>query len=928
MNDENTESIIIKVGIYDTLSSTTVLKITPTTTASEICIAIANKIDLSPDQAKYHNLILVYTGFSDKGSRKFYCVRTIRSKECVLRTLNAVIAKQNKKHSLDRDYESSLSAVRWFYKDARSLPLEFGDSGDVSGNSSSDDEVDLSYDDLSYLRQVERRGFMLKRSSKDPNVWKKRYCVLVDKLWIVNVQGKQPKATYIKLTGQISVEEKIETYNYPFCLAIQSPLRTLSASPLEVNTTYIRASSPSEQTSWKNDILKRPPLNSANEIMDMAEIIICDYEFQQSVKLHQDISCSLEHIINSWTQNTYNIEANIERNPTTIVFDSNMVEIDCQVHVPLTVQNNTTGAASIYQSYSVPDTPTSSSKVQCDGFGGTNVDPMTGGLGLIRTRSYSSYINHSSNPNIVYTPSSNLHNNSNQLSTVIDYPLNTSQSTSSSMKSLIYGTQQPAYCTTPTDNAIDDTYNINVTEGYFDDALSDDRSSDGSNHSLIHHQECIQQALYFRVHRLPTCSYVHRFYSGNPTLTNMMSFLIEANKYKILFRYNLSSSLNSRQLWIAALRIYLKFILVQIDHAKKSSKIMKREAVEVNQDYSKHDSQGPGPPSLVSGPPRLSLRLPNSNSSFEDLMVTQTQTEDETERQAIVENSNNNNNNSTVSIIRRSDFENSVEFVNWNVSLSNLIEVHKKIFSNVYRQIVGLRDTGSSGTDSESIILDDEGNTFSLFSKRKVTTPRGSAYSTSTSTGSEQEPANAAGASSYLNSSSNININVNSNVNSNSQSNSQSTSSGPSGVSSVSSFPGSSTSGMPSTVSSLSSASASSSSSSSSVYSLQNATNANLNAFTQWFGWKAPVSETIEVIGPSEHSPDPNISLQEIMSTGTGNGNRFLDKSSKRQDASLNVKVVADPMYQIMDMNIKPSPNLFDELISEVEIIILTKKAV
>jgi hypothetical protein len=375
---------------------------------------------------------------------------------------------------------------------------------------------------------------MLKRSTKDLNVWKKRYCVLVDKLWIVNLNGSQPKASYIKLTGQISVEDKIEMYNYPFCLAIQSPMRSISAGPSETSTTYIRASSPSEQTSWKSDILKRPPLNSANEIMDMAEIIICDYEFQQSVKIHQDVNTSLEHIINSWTQNTYNIEAAIEKNPTTIVFDCNMVEIECQIPPPPSAAR----AAAIYQSFDA----NTLSRVQLDAqlsllyhqqqYQQQQQQQQASNIsaGLIHTRSYNSYISNSSNPNIVYTPST-LHNgipNIEQLSTSQDFTVNTPPA---SPRPIMHSYNA-------TDNLIDESYNMSECDGNFDDAVSDDdpRSSDSSHQSMVYQRASIKQALYFRVHRIPTCSYVHRFYSCNPTLTNMISFLIDANRFKILFR--------------------------------------------------------------------------------------------------------------------------------------------------------------------------------------------------------------------------------------------------------------------------------------------------------------------------------------------------------------------------------------------------------
>jgi len=56
----------------------------------------------------------------------------------------------------------------------------------ISGISSSEDEIELSPSDFAYLRQADKRAFLLRRSSRDPNLWKTRYCILTDRLWIVN----------------------------------------------------------------------------------------------------------------------------------------------------------------------------------------------------------------------------------------------------------------------------------------------------------------------------------------------------------------------------------------------------------------------------------------------------------------------------------------------------------------------------------------------------------------------------------------------------------------------------------------------------------------------------------------------------------------------------------------------------------------------
>ena len=51
-------------------------------------------------------------------------------------------------------------------------------------SSSDESDGDISETDLSYLRKSEKQGYLLKQSRRDRDIWRKRYCVLTDKLWV------------------------------------------------------------------------------------------------------------------------------------------------------------------------------------------------------------------------------------------------------------------------------------------------------------------------------------------------------------------------------------------------------------------------------------------------------------------------------------------------------------------------------------------------------------------------------------------------------------------------------------------------------------------------------------------------------------------------------------------------------------------------
>jgi hypothetical protein len=249
-DNDNNSSRLLKVQLYDTKGSYTILEAYPGTKASDILDAIINKIDLTPEESTYYTLILVHSRFYQSSSSsssisKYHCLKTLRSTDDVWETLNHVISKQSLRYDKLEGYEATKVYNRWFFKDIRSTPVDMGDN--VSGNSSSDDEESISLSEMSYLRQGERRGYLLRRSNRDPNLWRKRYCVLTDKLWCMDVKRLYPRSRCIKITSTTIITDRTPSLEYPNCLVLHDT----------GNTNFFRASSLLEQQQWQDDIHQR-----------------------------------------------------------------------------------------------------------------------------------------------------------------------------------------------------------------------------------------------------------------------------------------------------------------------------------------------------------------------------------------------------------------------------------------------------------------------------------------------------------------------------------------------------------------------------------------------------------------------------------------------------------------------------------------------
>lgn len=251
----------INVSLYDTLCSSTILKVTSETVTSDLIETIFKKVEVSVDDQKYFKLVFVVTGLRNSVKRtRRHCIRTLRYDERVLTVESQMMEKQILK------WKFKDTTSRWFFKDTRSAPLELGEACDLTEDESSDDDTEISLNDFSCIQQADRSGYMLKRSSKDPNIWLLRYCVLTDKLWCVNDRLRCPRASCIGLNTNIKLQSRAPSLDCPGALILHSShgLHSFIAPSL------------SEQQSWLHEIAQKTALMADNDVIGMAEMIICD----------------------------------------------------------------------------------------------------------------------------------------------------------------------------------------------------------------------------------------------------------------------------------------------------------------------------------------------------------------------------------------------------------------------------------------------------------------------------------------------------------------------------------------------------------------------------------------------------------------------------------------------------------------------------
>ena len=170
------------------------LRIFSNTTAQEVCQMVVQKLKLPSNSSTKCAIIMLYTVHQDEHNGAIQQVlhtlgdgeKPVQLQERAMSRCRDLAAERHP-NTQPPSLLQAEDVIHWFFRDSRSSPLEL--EHDASGSEASEDEAATKDhpQDLSHLNDdncTRCAGFLLKRSAHDPNLWRKRFCILAgDKLW-------------------------------------------------------------------------------------------------------------------------------------------------------------------------------------------------------------------------------------------------------------------------------------------------------------------------------------------------------------------------------------------------------------------------------------------------------------------------------------------------------------------------------------------------------------------------------------------------------------------------------------------------------------------------------------------------------------------------------------------------------------------------
>lgn len=185
-----------------------------------------------------------------------------------------------------------MSARYRYFKDIRTPPLSF--DGDISGDLSSEDEEDVPVNYLSYLRQADEKGktgYLWKRSVHDPNLWRRRLCLITDfHMLCIHAHKGVYRATRIKLHGPIFLQDDLLPLDYPLGFGLKEYDRNF----------FFRAVDEEEQTSWTTELIEYCKNEEDNLQIHMADVLISLEESERNSRCSDSFKALLSTRLLSW----------------------------------------------------------------------------------------------------------------------------------------------------------------------------------------------------------------------------------------------------------------------------------------------------------------------------------------------------------------------------------------------------------------------------------------------------------------------------------------------------------------------------------------------------------------------------------------------------------------------------------------------------
>lgn len=220
-------------------------------------------------------------------------------------------------------------SVRWFFKSKDSSPIMI--DGDISGTEDSDEEdaeedfsdgrptsPSLAQVDLASLLSLDtppltptpnntkpstqtrtrsgiiipsraafiKCGFLLNQSHRDPNVWRRKWCILTDdKLWIISrLRCKRSRRSRCIPLIRNTVKASNPVFNITHGIEVCTPRKA----------HIFMAESKSEQQSWIRAMEKRIEISSENNFIELAELIVNEEETARSNRLNSAVKSVID----------------------------------------------------------------------------------------------------------------------------------------------------------------------------------------------------------------------------------------------------------------------------------------------------------------------------------------------------------------------------------------------------------------------------------------------------------------------------------------------------------------------------------------------------------------------------------------------------------------------------------------------------------
>ena len=278
------EERVVTVNIYDTHASNANFKVKPTTTAAEICKIILSKRDILSSESRFFSIVVVVTAFNATKKVETHCLRTLKPNETLIEVQQTIVLKMMEKCCIP-DQSKVDNTAKWYFKDMRTNPIELGATSEICGEYDSDEDEIISPSDLSYLAKSERKGYLLKRSNTDFNLWKRWYCVLMDQLWCVDIAKEIPCAKCVHLSGMIRYREGYKTLDQLQIIIINSS---------DGKSHFFRAFNLIDQKKWIQDLNIKTRIGAENNSFAMAEMMITDESNARTCRLTKQVGKVLD----------------------------------------------------------------------------------------------------------------------------------------------------------------------------------------------------------------------------------------------------------------------------------------------------------------------------------------------------------------------------------------------------------------------------------------------------------------------------------------------------------------------------------------------------------------------------------------------------------------------------------------------------------